>query len=213
VVAGLAASAVATALAPALMPAGYSSISRTTSEAAAQGLDGAWLGRLGFLLFGLAVLLLADIRRHAWGRWGTGLHIGFGALMAAAAAFSNRPWVPGRTGDPAEDLLHSVAATGMGLAFAAGVVAVAVRRSRLPRLRRALDGVAVAASVGIPLAMTAVPSIDGLLQRLMFAIAYTWYLAEAVLARPPVAGAVQASDGRPEDERRAPGVALNRATH
>jgi hypothetical protein len=52
VLAGLAASAAVTALAPAFMPDDYSWISRT------------------FLLCGLSVLLLADVRRRPWGPWG-----------------------------------------------------------------------------------------------------------------------------------------------
>jgi hypothetical protein len=49
------------ALAPLLMPAGYDWVRHTTSESAAQGLDGAWLARLGFVAFGLAVLASAAI--------------------------------------------------------------------------------------------------------------------------------------------------------
>ena len=195
--AGLAASAAALILAPALLPAGYSWISRTTSEAAAQGLSGAWLGRLGFLLFGLSVLLIADVCRRRWGPWGTGLHAAFGALMTAAAAFSHRPWPAEQTFDRTEDLLHSVAASGMGLAFAAGVVAVALIPPACPRRRRVLDVIAVAASVALPLAMAAAPSLDGLLQRLMLAVAYSWYAAEAVRAGWPRPVPVP-----PDDDRR-----------
>jgi hypothetical protein len=188
VLAGLAASAAATAVAPAFMLAGYSWISLTTSEAAAQAVSGGWMGRLGFLLFGLSVLLLADVRRRPWGPWGTALHVGFGALMTAAAAFSHRPWSPELAFDRTEDLLHSVAASAMGFAFAAGVVAVALRTVRSSRSRVGLHMVAVAASVAVPIAMAAVPSADGLLQRLMFGVAYAWYAAEAArgLRREPV---------------------------
>jgi len=56
VLAGLGASAAALAAAPALMPASYSWISDTTSQSAAQGLSGAWLARLGFVLLGLSVM-------------------------------------------------------------------------------------------------------------------------------------------------------------
>jgi hypothetical protein len=41
---------------------------------------------------------------------------------------------------------------------------------------------AVASSVAIPLGMAAQPDIDGVLQRLMFVVAYAWYGAEAVRA-------------------------------
>jgi TRAP-type C4-dicarboxylate transport system permease small subunit len=68
------------ALAPLLMPAGYDWVRHTTSESAAQGLDGAWLARLGFVAFGLAV------------------------LMVATAAFSTRPWDPELPYSRVEDL-------------------------------------------------------------------------------------------------------------
>jgi hypothetical protein len=78
--------------------------------------------------------------------------------------------------DRTEDLLHSVAATGMGFAFALGVVATALWRTR----RRVLDVIAVVAAVAIPLGMSAWPESGGAIQRLMFAVAYTWYGTEAV---------------------------------
>lgn len=204
VLVGLAASAAVTLLAPVLMPDGYSWISRTTSEAAAQGISGAWLGRLGFLLFGLSVLLVADLRRRPWGSWGTGLHVAFGAFMAAAAAFSHRPWLPDLTFDATEDVLHSLAATAMGFAFAGGVVAVAVRLSRFPTPAGVLDVVAVLASVALPIAMTAVPWADGLLQRLMFAIAYAWYASEAVRALRPDLVPARTDGGRRRTSSEAP---------
>jgi hypothetical protein len=224
--AGLAISVAALATAPALLPAGYSWISRTTSESATQGLAGGWLGRLGFLFFGLSVLLLADVCRRGWGSWGTALHVAFGALMTAAATFSHRPWQAGVPFDRTEDLLHSVAATGMGLAFAAGVVAVMFERASLRRRLRVLDVMAVAASVAIPLAMSAVPSIDGLLQRLMFAVAYAWYVTEAVrgadrlLSRPEPrrrnarwrSPSTAAAEGRTSHERGVVARALEQPT-
>jgi hypothetical protein len=79
-----------------------------------------------------------------------------------------------------EDLLHSVAATGMGFAFALGVVAAMLWQGDLPRRWRLLDVAAVAASVVIPLGMAAIPEAQGLLQRVMFAVAYVWYAGEAV---------------------------------
>lgn len=47
-------------------------------------------------------------------------HAAFGALMTAAAASSQRPWHTIAKYDRTEDLLHSVAATGMGFATAHG---------------------------------------------------------------------------------------------
>jgi hypothetical protein len=179
VLAGLCGSAAAVATAPVLMPASYSWLSNTTSESAAQGISGAWLARLGFLSFGLSVMALAFVRTRQWGRWSTALHYAFGTFMAAAAAFSTRPW-NGTSYDRTEDALHSVAATAMGFAFAAGVVAAAVHRGRRARIGGlVLDVVAVAASVVVPLAMSAWPAADGALQRFMFAVAYVWYATAA----------------------------------
>jgi hypothetical protein len=162
------------------MPPGYSWVSQTTSEFAAQGVQGAWLARLGFVLLGLSVILLATICQRRWGLWGAALHAGFGVLLIAAAVFSHRPWTAGEDFDRVEDVLHSITATAMGFVFVIGVVVTALRRSRGDVWPRAFDIMAVAASVAIPLGMAALPDIEGVLQRLMFVVAYAWYAAEAV---------------------------------
>jgi hypothetical protein len=174
----LLASAAALATAPLLMPEGYSWTRHTVSESAAQGLGGACLARLGFLLFGLAALWLSQAAATRWGRWGSLFLTAFGVLMVAAAVFSNRPWLSETPFDETEDLLHSLTATGMGFAFAFGVVAVAFQPERSIR-RRLFDATAVACSVAIPLSMTWADDLAGLLQRGMFLVAYTWFTIEA----------------------------------
>jgi len=180
VLAALLGSALALAAAPSAMPASYDWVRHTTSESAAQGVDGAWLARLGFVLFGVAVAALSALAARRWGIAGASAHALFGVGMLATAAFSHRPWDHAAPYDRTEDLLHSLAATTVGIAFAAGVVAVALRRRPPAAARRAFDGAAIAVSVAIPLAMTAADSQAGLLQRAMFAIAYAWYGAEAL---------------------------------
>lgn len=180
VLGGLGTSAAALALAPVLMPAGYSWVSQTTSESAAQGTPGAWLARLGFALFGASVLLLVVLARGRWGGWALGLHAAFGTLLIAAAAFSHRSWIAGVQVDRVEDTLHSVAATGMGFAFAAGVAVVAVPRTRSRGRIRALDVVALVAPVAIPLGMVTWPEVTGVLQRVMFGVAYAWFAVGAL---------------------------------
>lgn len=210
---GLGLSVVALGVAPAVMAASYSWVADTTSESAAQGIDGAWLARLGFLLFGLAVMALAFVSHDRWGAWAASLHYAFGALLAAAAAFSTRP--PANAPyDHVEDALHSVAATTMGFAFAAGVLATVLARHHAAgrtgvRARvhaHLIDAVAVAASVVVPLSMTALPGAAGALQRAMFLIAYAWYGAQAVrLVRAPA--------GKPDPSRggrRSAGAAVHR---
>jgi hypothetical protein len=81
-------------LAPSQMPASYSWLRHTTSESAAQGVPGAWLARLGFLVFGLTVVWISN---RLQGRWSVPvrlMHAAFGVLMTATAAFSTRPWLP-----------------------------------------------------------------------------------------------------------------------
>lgn len=177
---GLAASAFALALAPALMPESYSWVRHTTSESAAQGIPGAWLARLGFLLFGFSVLGLSQRRARSWGQPGAALHATFGVMMIATAAFSHRSWDPQAPFDRVEDLLHSVTATVMGFAIALGVIVVVVRRLSNGRRPGALGIALVLASVIIPLSMSLWPEFSGALQRLMFLIAYGWYAVETL---------------------------------
>ena len=170
-------SALALLLAPLNMPASYSWLQHTTSESAAQGVNGAWLARLGFLTFGLTVLWLSGGLPNKWPRWAHRLHSIFGLMMVATAVFSTRPWLPNLPFDPIEDALHSFTASAMGFAFAAGIVVRSWQRQG-QRAGRALDIIAVAASVLIPMSMMALPDWDGLLQRIMFATAYAWYAYE-----------------------------------
>lgn len=173
-------------LAPLLMPESYSWIAHTTSESAAQALEGAWLARLGFLAFGLAVLWLSSLATSSWGKWGTGLNRTFAILMIFASAFSHRPLSSEVAFDRTEDFLHSLAATLMGFAFAFGVAAVMWVSHRGHPSHRFLDITAIAASVIIPLAMTVWGDYySGLLQRMMFLIAYLWYGFEAIALLEP----------------------------
>lgn len=161
-------------LAPGQMPASYFWLRHTTSESAAQGIAGAWLARLGFMIFGLTVIWLSGQLRGQWSWPARFSHLAFGVLMVGAAVFSSRPWLPDLPYDPVEDWLHSFAATAMGFAFALGV---GLRWWHRPwdSKKRLADMVAVAASVLIPLSMSLLPAWAGLLQRIMFAIAYAWY--------------------------------------
>ncbi|MBE2201688.1 MAG: DUF998 domain-containing protein [Anaerolinea sp.] len=173
-------SAVALLAAPRLMPAGYSWLTHTTSESAAQGLAGAWLARLGFVLFGLAVIWLAAAKTAVWARTAVWFHLVFGVCMVATAAFAHHPWLEGVPVDPVEDFLHSLTATMMGFAFAFGAMARLLQREADDRVGRVWDVTAVAAATFLPMLMGAQPDIIGLLQRAMFAVAYGWYVREAL---------------------------------
>lgn len=194
------ASAIALALAPLFMPPTYSWLEHTTSESAAQGLDGAWLARTGFLIFGFAVIATSLTVRW-WSAAARVAHMSFGICMIAAATFSSRPADPARPFVAVEDTLHSVAATVMGFAFAIGVVVVAGQRLRDRHPLLILDGIALVAAIVIPLGMVGWNDRAGVAQRLMFAIAFAWYIA-ATVARPPATTRPPTDRNRP---RAAPG--------
>lgn len=177
----LVASALALAVAPLFMPEGYSWIAHTTSESAAQGLAAAWVAQLGFVLFGLGVIWLATGRRSIWGQWAASFHAGFGAFMVATAVFSARSWDPTMACSPIEDALHSAAATLMGFSFAFGVLTLVLQRWKSNSEIRRLDVVALGATAAIPISMMVLNAFAGALQRVMFVVAYAWYLREVYL--------------------------------
>lgn len=166
--------------APLLMPQDYSWVSNAVSDSAAQGVHGAWLARLAFVIYGLAIIWLSVA---LYGRWGIGArycHLLFGICMVAAAAFSIRPWDPAAAFDPTEDLLHSFAATAMGFAYTFGVLLVFLRRPKTEPGGRLFDLLAAAVATVFPLLMLAMPEIHGLIQRVMFLVSYLWYAREGM---------------------------------
>jgi len=66
--AALAASALCLLTAPAVVGGSYSWVEHTTSESAAQGIHGAWLARLGFVLLGIGVAAVAAGASRRWRR-------------------------------------------------------------------------------------------------------------------------------------------------
>jgi hypothetical protein len=183
-------SATAIFLAPSMMLPGYSWTSHFISEAAAQGVDGAWVARLGFLFFGFAVLWLAGSLRKQWARGAYLCHLALGVLMVSTAAFSHHSWLPYMPFDIFEDFLHSVTATGMGFAFSLGVLIRFVQRGRDGEAGRRFDAAALGAAVVLPLFGWLWPSYAGVAQRVMFLVAYVWYGNEALHVR-----------GRPRQDR------------
>jgi hypothetical protein len=179
----LAASALFIFLAPLVMPPSYLWLSNSISESAAQGLHNAWIARLGFLSFGMGVLWLALYRRSVWARGTYWMQLAFAVMMIGTGVFSHKPWMAGIPVDGTEDFLHSVTATGMGFAFAFGVIARFLQREKSAILPRIYDATAIfAASVLTPIG-SVIPNIAGLLQRAMFAIAYLWFIHEALFPK------------------------------
>ena len=180
-------SVVALLAAPALMPEGYSWLTHTTSESAAQGLEGAWVARTGFVMLGFAVLWLVAAAFRTWSRGATWMHLTFGVMMIGTAVYSHRPFIAGVPFDPIEDWLHSFTATLMGFAFSLGVYFRLLQRRRVDRKLLVLDLAALISAIGIPLLMMNYPGLSGLVQRVMFLVAYLWYSTEAwYLGKPQI---------------------------
>jgi hypothetical protein len=102
------------AVAPLALPASCSWVGYGTSESAVQGVDGVWVIRLGFILYGRGVVWLAQTRARAWGWPDTTLHHAFGVGMFGVAAFAARSWDENAPYIEGEDLLHSLSATSLG---------------------------------------------------------------------------------------------------
>ncbi len=162
------------------MPDGYIWLKHSISESAAQGMEAAWIARFSFLLYGCAVLWLAVFLRSVWARSVYWMHMVFALSMIGTAAFSHKPWIEGVPFDAFEDFLHSLTATGMGFAFSFGVLFRFLQRKRGEQLNKLFDIAALAvATVSTPMGIM-LPSIPGLIQRIMFAVAYLWYAHEAL---------------------------------
>lgn len=178
----LALSALLVILAAYVMPDGYSWRFHSISESAAQRQQSGWIARLSFLCFGAAVLVLSLSMRGLWPRLTYWSNLVFAASMFGAAAFSHSPWAPGETADQFEDFLHSICASGMGFAFCVGVAARFAHRGSRVNMGRSLDTLALVVATLLPIVMASASSLGGLVQRIMFAVAYIWFGREALVA-------------------------------
>ncbi|MFQ5382441.1 MAG: DUF998 domain-containing protein [Dehalococcoidia bacterium] len=176
----LAASLVAVAVAPFAVGGSYSWVEHSISASGGQTVHHAWVTRLGFLLFGFSVLILAGSNRPRWGKAGQLLFGLFAVMMIATAAFAHSPYEEGLPYDHFEDDLHTVTATVMGFAFVIGALTVMARRGPPLGPAHAVDGGAAALALALSLAMAAAPDLEGLLQRVMFLVGYGWYGKEAL---------------------------------
>ncbi len=165
------------------MPEGYSWQLHSISESAAQGQLHGWIARLSFTCFGTAVLLISIANRGHWPRITYWCGLVFAGCMVGVAAFSHAPWQAGIEGDVFEDLLHSVFASGMGLAFVLAVAARFMQRGREELLARVFDITALMVATVLPLALASASNVGGVMQRIMFFVGYIWFGREA-LKRP-----------------------------
>lgn len=166
---------------PLLLGDGYSIVTNSVSEAAAQQTPGSWAGRFTLLLSGLAVLLTALLRFRLWGWVATTALTAFGVMWMLTAVFSTRSWVAGTPFHETEDALHSAFASGMAI-IVVGAVAIMFRRASTTADRWWALGLLAVASV-LPLAGVLWPEWTGVSQRAMFLLTYVWLGREVDRAR------------------------------
>ena len=162
---------------PLVISDSYSVIEHTLSESGAQGVEGAWVFRLGVVLAACSVLMLTVTASSVWGPAGKWWLRVYGLTLIMATVFSEAPW-DGGAYDETEATLHTVFGFLAGVSFLLGVVAVSTSRPRDGLVVRAFDWVVVAAVAVTPLIMMVVDR-DGLLQRLFVVLGYLWLLVEA----------------------------------
>jgi hypothetical protein len=172
---GIAVMVAAILLGPLASPPEFSWLRHSTSEQAAQHLQGAWIMRTGFAAFGIGTVGAAFLQTGGRGMVRAALVV-FGLGMVAAAIWSNAPILPDVPADMREDWAHSVASGVVGAAFATACVA----RLFVPggNRRDALAWLGLAASVILPLVMVEVPAIHGVAQRVMFGISFVFIARE-----------------------------------
>ena len=150
---------------------GYSVVEHTTSHLGAQGTPRAWVMNATFLLAGVATQLAGwrKLRAHPLPLL---LLSVFAISLVLTGLYRHAPLVGGVEANDFEDRRHSLFATTTGFGFVAFAVSMAFV-SRVPRDRAIAGGVAAAATL-LSLGMAAWPDLAGLLQRIMFAMAFGW---------------------------------------
>jgi TRAP-type C4-dicarboxylate transport system permease small subunit len=164
--------------APLFIPASYDWLTNTTSESAAQGIKGAWIARLGFVVFAVGVAVI--VQTVPWPRTARIVHELFAFGLVGTAAFPTRPWFDVAY-NHTDDRLHSIAATLVGISFVAGTALVARWEQTS---RHWIDAGASVTATTLAVLMSTVPAVDGMLQRALFLLAAAWYLGEVLAPRP-----------------------------
>lgn len=166
------------ALAPRFVADSYSVFEHTLSESGGQGVEWAWVFRVGVLLTTVAVLLLTSSARSSWPRRGRMWMRVYALALVFLVLLPESPWV-GPTPDETVASLHTFAGASGAVAFILGVAAISAARTGAPLITRAYDWLVIAALVVIPQLMLLAVEYDGLLQRLMVLLGYIWLITES----------------------------------
>lgn len=159
-------------LGPLYTEPGYSFISHSISELAAQNTGNAWIMRVGLLSLGFATILGFIQQRNLLNF----PFLIFGIFIALSAIFPHKPFMPDRDYSNAIDIVHSWFASLAGFSSVIGFTLRAVVATRVRK--KIVYSVFVAAYTLLPAGMFIIPSIQGLLQRLIFISFILWAYIE-----------------------------------
>ena len=156
------------AAAPLYAVTGYSSVRNLISELGAQNTPHNYVMVIAFVAFGSGVAFdgLRSFDRAL------GPFVAFGVFMAAAGLFGHKPAAADVPYVPWVHAAHSVLATCAGVSITAAFVWQAIRQSA--PVRRVVAAVLAILCCVLPLAMLALPSVQGAIQRLMYSLIFAW---------------------------------------
>lgn len=152
-------------------PAMYSPVSQVISELAAQNTPGNRIMATTFVLVGLAIAadgLLSAGQDHL--PWQAVPFVLFGLCFAAAGLFGHRPYVDALPWNPLAHTIHSVIASVSGTVLSIGLGWQAFTTPSRPY--RWWTAVLAAVCLIFPLAMLLWPAVQGVTQRLMYALIF-----------------------------------------
>jgi len=162
---------------------GYSMVAHTSSQLGAQNTEGSWLMNLGFIALGFGVGI--DARRIWWiVPFVSAIFLMFAVAMIMTGVFSLQPIDPALPYNDMWHVLHSVFAVAAGICFCVGAIGYGLFR----RVGAAkwISIVAGLLATGLSLAIFMLPEVQGLLQRLMFAVTFTWLAVYLPHIKPPL---------------------------
>jgi lysylphosphatidylglycerol synthetase-like protein (DUF2156 family) len=147
---------------------GYSVIANTVSELGAQRTPNNLVAIIGFVAFGLGIAI--EWLRHR--SWVTAPFLLFGIFITAAGLLPHKPIDPEILYNVLVHRLHSVMASASGIAVTLGFLFQGVRESTTKM--RIYDFYMAGICLTLPMAMFAMPELQGLIQRLMYFQVFIW---------------------------------------
>ena len=186
----LSGSVVCLAVAPFLLPDGYSWIAHTVSESGGQGVGWGWVVRIGVLMAACAGFLMVALAGRRWSLGARFFIRFYSAALIGVALVADGSWDDSRPYNHLEAFFHTFSAFWAAVGFALGVLLVSLRRTGVSPWVRSYDLLLVAATITIPILMLVFEPYAGMLQRTLALLGYGWLFMETWLVGSEVVSPV-----------------------